>query len=135
MRSLVFVFIILGFVGSALATTAQDVKNDTKKAASTAAQYTSEQKAKVQSELESSLNSMKLQISELRAQANTQGASLKAGLNEKIAKLEKKQAELQADLAKMKNSSGRAWDQMKQGMNAALKNLSDSYKKAKAQFN
>lgn len=135
MKSLISFLIVLGLAPFAGATGSDDVKRDAKKAASTAVDYTAEQKAKVQKDMEDSLQAMNKKIAELRVDADKKGDSLKAGAKEKIAELEKKQAELEAELAKMKASSGRAWNEMKKGMSAALKSLSDSYKKAKDQFN
>lgn len=134
MKNLISVLIVLGFVPFAYATSSEDVKRDTKKAASTAADYTAEQKAKVQKDMEDSLDSMNKKIAELRVEADKKGDAVKAGTKEQIASLEKKQAELEVELSKMKASSGRAWSEMKKGMSAAMKNLSDSYKKAKDQF-
>ena len=48
--------------------------------------------------------------------------------------MQKKEDELEVRMSKFKASSGRAWEQMKNGMSSAMKELSKSYEKAKAQF-
>lgn len=122
------------FAWQAFATSAEDVKQDSKKALATAGEFTAEQKEKVQNEMQASLDSMKREISELRAEADRKGAEVKKGTQEKIAALEKKQNELEQKMTKFKASSGRAWDHMKKGLNSAMEELSKSYQKAKAQF-
>jgi hypothetical protein len=117
-----------------LATTAEDVKQKSKDAASAAANYTVEQKEMAQKEMEKSLTSLKKQIVELKAEASKKTDSANAQARQQIAQLEKKQKELSTKMEKLKKSSGKAWDDMKAGMSEAIKKLSDAYDKAKEDF-
>jgi peptidoglycan hydrolase CwlO-like protein len=134
MKKIILAAVLSAFSVQAFATSGEDVKHDAKKAASTAGDYTVEQKEKVQKDMEDSLASMKKEIADLKAQADKKGTEVQKGTQEKIAMLEKKEIELEGRMAKFKASSGRAWDHMKNGMSSAMKELSKSYGKAKAQF-
>lgn len=130
-----FIFILLVLAGVGVwATSREDVKRETKEAVDTASQYSVEQKEKVQKNMEENLTKMKKEIADLKAEAERKGSAVSANTKTKIHEMELKQEELQKDLSKLKASSGRAWEEMKKGMNQAMKSLSDSYQKAKAQF-
>ncbi|MFS4458598.1 hypothetical protein [Bdellovibrio sp. HCB2-146] len=133
MKFIIATLVALSF-NSAFATTATDVSNKTKEAASAAADYTVEQKEAFQKDMDAKLTTLKSEIALLKKQASEKTGEAKKSMNEKIAAMEQKQAEMKADLAKLKKSSGAAWSQMKSGMSKAWDSLSDSYTKAKAEF-
>lgn len=133
MKSIIFLFsFVLSF--SAFATTKEEVADKTKAAATAAADYSAEQKEQFQKDMEHNLQELKSEISELKKSASEKSGKVKAGMKEKIAALEAKQADMKNDLAKLKKSSGKAWSEMKSGMSKAWGSLSESYAKAKSEF-
>ena len=51
-----------------------------------------------------------------------------------VMELSKKRDEVSAKLKEMSSSSGKAWEQLKSGIDAAMDDLSNAYKKAAAEF-
>ncbi|MGZ3797250.1 MAG: sll1863 family stress response protein, partial [Pseudobdellovibrionaceae bacterium] len=74
------------------------------------------------------------EIADLKKDAKTASGKLKNELNQEISLLEKKQKSLQKDFTHWKKSTGKAWEEMKNGMSQAMDNISDSYQKAKKEF-
>ncbi len=116
------------------ATTSADVKQKSKEALETAADYSKEQKEQVQKNMEKSLNSLKEEIAELKVKAANKVGEAKETSDEQIEALQARQKELSKKLTEFKNSSGKAWTEMKNGMSAAIKKLSESYDKAKKEY-
>jgi leucyl aminopeptidase (aminopeptidase T) len=116
------------------ATTAKDVKTKTTEAAEAAADYSVEQKEAFQQNMQKEMDEMSAEIARMKSVASQKTGAAKADMKEKIEALEKKQAEFQKDFRKLKKSSGKAWSEMKSGMSAAWGKVSESYKKAKAEF-
>lgn len=134
---LLTILIALSFASPVLAkteTTATDVKNKTVEAAETAADYSVEQKEAFQKSMEQNIDKLSAEIATLKASASQKTGAAKSDMKEKIEALEKKQVKLQQDFRKMKQSSGRAWTEMKSGVSSAWDKVSESYKKAKAEF-
>lgn len=134
MKFLILSVITLSFALPAFASKKEEVKQKTAEAASAVVDYSKEQKEQFQKEMEDNLAAINTEIVELKSHVSEASGDAKKELNEKIAALESKQAELSKNLAKLKKSSGKAWTEMKTGVSKAWDVLSDSYKKAKAEF-
>lgn len=134
MKYLVLPLLVLTLAGPSLATTKEEVKEKTVEAAEAVADYSKDQKEQFQKEMETKLGDLNAEIKELKANASQVSGEAKKEMKEKIGALEAKQAEMKKDLAKLKKSSGKAWVEMKRGVSNAWDSLSDSYKKAKAEF-
>lgn len=134
MKFLVLSILTLIFSNQSLATTKEDIKQKATETVSTVADYSKEQKEEFQKDMEAKLSDLGAEISQLKSTVSETSGEAKKDLNEKIAALEAKQSEVKKDLAKLKKSSGKAWSEMKTGVSKAWDALSDSYKKAKAEF-
>lgn len=118
----------------AVATTREEVNQKTKAAVDAAVDYSKEQKATAEKNMEESLTSMSNKISELKRDAKKLTGKAKVEMDQQISAMEKKQAELSQDYDKLKKTSGRAWSEMKSGFSKAFDSLSDGYEKAKTEF-
>jgi hypothetical protein len=118
--------------------TAEDVKNKAAEAVDTAADYTMEQK-------EAYMQKIDIRLKELDRDIEALGNRIQAGTDEMTAegraKLEASLQTLKAQkegaveqYEKLKTSGGQAWDELKAGMDAAMKKLDTAFDKAKAEF-
>lgn len=118
--------------------TAQDVKKDTKELIDTLQQYTAEQRDQAVKEAEQALKKIDGRIDELETSVDnnwdnmTQAARQKARASLKA--LRKQRNELAEWYGSFKNSSADAWDHMKKGFSDAYQALSDSWEKAKSEY-
>ncbi len=119
--------------------TAQDVKQQAAAAMETAEMYTQEQK-------DAYMQKMDTRLKELDRDIEALGDKIQAGTNEMTAEARAKlEASLQTLKAqkegaveqyeKLKASGGQAWDELKAGMDAAMKKLDEAFDKAKTAFN
>jgi hypothetical protein len=132
-----FIFIsvlALCFSASSFAVTKEEVKQKTSDAASAAYEYSKEQKEQFQKEMGAKIQTLQSEMSDLKKKAQGTTGDLKLEMTEQIANLERKQSILKKELASLSKSSGKSWDQMKAGVNKAWDSLSDSYEKAKSEF-
>ncbi len=134
MKAILIALLTLSFSFSSFATTKEEVQQKTADAASAAADYSKEQKEQFQKDMDTKLADLKAEIADLKKQASEKTGEAKKEMNTQIANLERKQKEMKKDLAKLGKSSGKVWSEMKTGMSKAWDSLSDSYEKAKAQF-
>ena len=134
MKKLILTMTALLIPAVLLAATAEEVKQKTNEAVSTASEYTKEQKDKFQADMRMKLDNMKKDISKMKHDASKKSAAAKQDLREEITKLEKKESDMKQSLAKLEKSSGKAWDEMKEGMSKSWDDLSNSYESAKQKF-
>lgn len=113
----------------------QVVKQKASETIDAASEYTKEQKEEIQKSLDRNLSAISKEIDELKRDAKNSSGKAKNEMNLQIANLENTQRELKKDIAKLKKSSGKAWDELKAGTTAALDKLSESFSKAKKEFN
>lgn len=111
----------------AQATSANDVKDKASETVGAAADYTKEQKDAFIKDMEDNLAGLKKQIQAMKEKTGQTK-------DESVQKLEKKQKKLEADLAQMKKSSGKAWDKLKSGMSKAWDEVKDSFGDAKEEL-
>lgn len=130
------VLLVLGLVGSVVYATdkAQVVKQKASETVDAAGEYTKEQKEAIQKTYDEKMKAISEEIADLKKDAQTATGKAKDELDKEIKYLEKKQKSLQKDMARWKESSGKAWDEMKAGMSAAMDKLTESYQKAKKEF-
>jgi TolA-binding protein len=118
--------------------TAQDVKKETKELISTLQQYTVDQRDQAVKEADQALKKLDGRIDELESRVDnnwdkmTQAARQKA--RENLKALRKQRNELAEWYGSFKNSSAGAWEQMKKGFSDAYQALSDSWEKAKKEY-
>jgi len=118
--------------------TAQDVKKETKELIDTLQQYTAKQRDQAVKEADQALKKLDGRIDKLENRVDnnwdnmTQAARRKARANLKA--LRKQRNELAEWYGSFKNSSAGAWEQMKKGFSDAYQALSDSWEKAKREY-
>lgn len=118
--------------------TAQDVKKETKELINTLKQYTAEQREQAVGETEKALKKLDVRIDELETRVDnnwdkmTQAARQKARDNLKA--LRQQRNELAEWYGSLKISSVDAWEQMKKGFTDAYQSMSDSWEKAKSEY-
>jgi hypothetical protein len=112
---------------NSFATSAQDVKSKAGQTADAAADYTKEQKDAFMKEMQSNLATLKAKVKEMKSKAGQKK-------DENVTKLEKEQKNMEHDLAAMKKSSGKAWDQLKSGMSKAWDDVKSSMKDASTEM-
>lgn len=118
--------------------TAQDVKTETKELIDTLQGYTADQRDQAIKEAEQAMKNVDARIDELESRVDknwdkmSQAAREKARANLKA--LRQQRNELSEWYGSFKNSSTSAWEQMKKGFSDAYKALSDSWEKAKSEY-
>jgi len=118
--------------------TAQDVKKETKEFLSTLKQYTADQRDQAVKVADQALKKLDERIDELESRVDnnwdkmTQAAHQKARANLKA--LRKQRNELAEWYGSFKNSSAGAWEHMKKGFSDAYQAISDSWEKAKNEY-
>ena len=112
-----------------------DVKKETKEAYETAAEYTKQQKEEFQREMQAKLDEYRKIIYELRVETEEMSAQVKANMNRHIEDLEAKRKAAEEKLAQLKSSSGKAWAEIKKGLDQAVNDLDQAYENASSQFN
>lgn len=139
--AIVKLLVVLGLVGSVVYAMdtkvdkkGQEVKQKALETAQAAGEYTNEQKVEMQKNFEEKINKVSREIADLKKDAAAASGKVKKELDEEIQALEKKQKSIQKDLARWKKSSGKAWEDMKNGMSQAMDSISESYQKAKKEF-
>ena len=112
----------------------EDVKKEAKEAYDTTKAYTQEQMQAFREQTEIKLNEYKEEIDKLQAKAEKMGGDAKAKADEQLTALHQKREVVAEKLKELSSSSGNAWEQLKTGIDAALEDLGNAYKKAAAEF-
>lgn len=118
--------------------TAQDVKKETKELINTLQQYTVDQRDQAVKEADQALKKLDGRIDALESRVDnnwdkmTQTARQKARASLKA--LRQQRNELAEWYGSFKNSSADAWEQMKKGFSDAYQAISDSWEKAKSEY-
>lgn len=118
--------------------TSQDVKAETKEMIKTLQQYTIEQRDKAMKEAEQAMDTIDKRIDKLESRVDsnwdkmTQAAREEARANLKA--MRQQRNELSEWYGSFKNSSADAWEEMKKGFSDAYQALSDSWEKAKSEY-
>lgn len=113
----------------------EDVKKEAKEALETTKAYTQEQMQAFRKQMEIKLNEYGEKIDQLEAKAEELGGDVKAKAEQQLTELRQKRDEVSEKLKELGSSSGNAWDQLKSGIDAAMKDLGSAYKKIVAEFN
>ena len=112
----------------------EDVKREAKEAYDTTKAYTQEQMQAFREQTEIKLNEYKEEFNQLQAKAEKMGGEAKAKADEQLTALHQKREVVAEKLKELSSSSGNAWEQLKTGIDAALEDLGNAYKKAAAEF-
>ena len=112
----------------------EDVKKEAKEAYDATKAYTQEQMQAFHEQTETRLAEYKKEIDQLQANAEKLGGDAKAKAEEGLTALRQKRDEVSEKLKDLSSSSGDAWEQLKSGIDAAMDDLGNAYKKAVAEF-
>ena len=118
--------------------TAEDVKKETQELINTLQQYTVDKRDQATKEAELALKKLDGRINELESRVDsnwekmTQAARQKNRANMKA--LRQQRNELAEWYGSFQNSSADAWEQMKKGFSDAYQAMSDSWEKAKSEY-
>jgi uncharacterized coiled-coil DUF342 family protein len=98
-------------------------------------EYTKQQKEQFQRKMQAKLNEYRKRIYELRVKADEMSAQVKDKVNRRLQDLEAKRKAADEKLAQLESSSDKAWAEIKEGLDQAVKDLDQAYKDASSQFN
>jgi TolA-binding protein len=99
----------------------------------TAAEMARQEKLMYQNKVDAHLRDLERQIDALKAKVK-QGKAENRQLDRQMAELERKREVAHQKLEKLETSSQEAWGVMKEGIDAAMKDLQTVYEKAAADF-
>jgi len=138
--SVIVVGLSLGWGGPAVAAegkpgvSAEDVKKETKEALGAAKELTVQQKEEFQKKMRDKLDRIQREIDRLVFKANQAKKETRAELNKVIGELQKKKDAIAKKLQELESASGKAWNDLKSGLNASMEELEKSYKRAQSRF-
>ncbi len=112
----------------------EDVKTEAKEAYDATKAYTQEQMQAFQEQTRTRLAEFKKEIDQLQAKTEKLGADAKAKAEQQLTALRQKEGEVSEKLKELSSSSGNAWEQIKSGIDAAMDDLGNAFKKAAAEF-
>ena len=112
----------------------EDVKKESKEAYQTAVEYSKQQKEEIVRQMQAKLDEYKQNIEKLKIKTELMGQGLKADFNHRLDELQAKQEAAQEKLSELKSSSGKAWDEVKEGLNQAMLDLEQAYVDARSRF-
>jgi len=112
----------------------EDVKKEAKEAYETTKAYTQEQMQAFRKQMETKLNEYGEKIDQLQAKAEKLKGDSKAKVEQQLTALRQKRDEVSEKLKELSSSSGNAWEQLKSGVDAAMDDLVNTYKKVVAEF-
>ena len=119
---------------SATAVSKEDVKKEVKEAYDATKAYTQEQMQAFLEQTETRLAEYKKEIDQLQVMAEKLEGDAKAKTEQQLTALRQKRDEVSEKLKDLSSSSGNAWEQLKSGIDAAMEDLGNAYKKAAAEF-
>ena len=112
----------------------EDVKKEVKEAYDATKAYTQEQMQAFREETDTKLTEYKNKIDQLQAEAEKLGGDAKAKAEQQLTALRQKRDAVSEKIKELGSSSEGAWEQIKSGIEAALEDLGNAYKKAAAEF-
>lgn len=117
---------------------AEKVGKSIDKNVESASHYTKEQKEKIINEFNTQLKSLDSEIEKLKAKTTSVAKSAKTEgskqIEDQIIFLENRKKAIQSEIAQLTSASGKAWDQIKIGIEESFTSLKKSFKKAKDEF-
>ena len=114
--------------------TKEDVNKAAKEAYDATKAYTQEQMQAFREQTETRLIEYRNKIDQLQAEAEKLGGDAKEKAEQELTELRQKQDEVSEKLKELSSSGGKAWEQLKSGIDAAIEDLDNAYKKAAAEF-
>jgi len=116
------------------AVTGEDVKEEAKEAVETAGAYAEAKKEEYQKKLDAQLEKYQQKIDALQAQGRVMTQDAKDTLNEKLETLRDKKEALQQRADELESKSGKAWEDLKAGIDESMEDLNTALEKAASHF-
>ena len=113
---------------------ATDVKRESKETLETLKAYTIEQREMYQDKIEAKLNELDSQIDTLRARAENATTAVQAEIDKAIRELQQQQETAMQQATALRDASGEAWSDLKNGLDNAVADLQQAYDKARSRF-
>ena len=114
--------------------TSKDVKKEDKEAVETAKAYTQQQKKEYQEQIEAKIKGYDQNLDELKVKAKGVKGEAKAEFNRQMDELRKKKEEASQKLKEMQSATGKAWEDLKSGVETALEDLEKTFKQMMKRF-
>lgn len=136
----IFLFLVFCVSGNSIANegAGERIGKKVDKTVDNVSEYSKEKKETFQKEFKEQLAALDTEINEIKTKANklkeTASEESTRQINDQIEFLEKQKANLKSDFKRLQSSSGRAWDQIKNGVQDSLGTLKESFRKAKQEF-
>jgi F0F1-type ATP synthase membrane subunit b/b' len=112
----------------------EDVKEEVREAYEATKVYTLEQMQTFREQTKARLAEYKKKIDQLQAEAEKMGGDAKAKAEPQLTALRQKQDEVSEKFKELSASSAHGWEQLKSGIDAAMEDLGNAFKKAAAEF-
>ena len=113
---------------------AEDVKEKTMEAYDATKAYTQEQMKAFHEQMKTRLAEYNDDIDKLQAKMEELGGDARAKAEQQMTELRQKRDDVSNKLQELGSSSGNAWEQLKSGIDAAMEDLGNAYKKVLAEF-
>ena len=130
-----FLFALLAFGITSAMAGADKVKQKAGETVEASKEFAAETKKEYEEALQKEFNDLSADIKELRLSAKAKGQEAKAEVKDQLGELEKKREEVAAKMKKLGKSTGKAWTNMKEGVESAWNDLKAAYSKAAKSFN
>jgi chromosome segregation ATPase len=112
----------------------EDVMKETKEAYDATKAYTQEQMQAFRKKTETKLAEYDKEMDQLQAATERLEEDAKAKAEQQLTALRQKRDEVSGKLKDLGSSSGHAWEQLKSGIDAAMEDLGNAFKKAADEF-
>jgi chromosome segregation ATPase len=116
------------------AVTGEDVKKEAKEAVETTLAYTEAKKEEYQKKLNAQLDRYEQRLDALQARAEAMTGEAKDALDDRLEMLRQEKEALQQKADELETQSGRAWDDLKAGLDEAVENLDAAFEQAVSRF-
>ena len=113
---------------------AEDVKEKTMEAYDATKAYTQEQMKAFHEQMKTRLAEYNDDIDKLQAKMEELGEDARVKAEQPMAELRQKRDDVSKKLQELGSSGGNAWEQLKSGIDAAMEDLGNAYKKVLAEF-
>ena len=112
----------------------EDIKKEAKDALDTAKKFTQQEKDQYLKNMNSQLDSLKLDIANLKKDAQGASESTKQKMDQQIQTMESQVDSLEKKIENFGATTGKAWSDFVTGANKSLKDLQNAIDKAKERF-
>ena len=113
---------------------AEDVKEKTMEAYDATKAYTQDQMQAFHEQMKTRLAEYNDDIDKLQAKMEELGGDARAKAEQPMAELRQKRDDVSKKIQELGSSGGNAWEQLKSGIDAAMEDLGNAYKKVVAEF-